>query len=87
MTNNQTTPAEIARRLSKEQKRALLWLGIERNDFEQFPPGMEVVALSMTEISKGDRLIRCINQGDCIEYRLTPLGTQVRAMLEQGGGK
>jgi hypothetical protein len=76
-------PDQLAAKLSKAQREAVLWLGIDRDDFERFPAGMEEAALSMVGM-KEVRLILRIYHGDCDEYRLTPLGQSVRSALMVG---
>lgn len=79
-------PAEIARRLSKEQKRALLWLpadGSERqcSELDRSNPSkgrfseLRTLGLEQRRQAAGGPM-----------RRITPLGTQVRAIVEQGGG-
>lgn len=69
----QDDPAEIARRLSPAQKRALLWL---RRDWRFVGLGMRPEGMPrLTE--------RWNKPYGGMNYRLTPLGVSVRALLEQ----
>lgn len=75
-------PAEIARRLTKAQKRALLWLpedGSATNG-TKLPLGLQNRHLkALAEIG-------LCGIGGGWGWHATALGTQVRAVVEQGGG-
>lgn len=64
-------PAEIARRLTKAQRALVTQTGRQ-------------VTISATDVD--ELLSMGVFEGDWISPTLTPLGTQVRAIVEQGGG-
>ena len=92
-------PAEIARKLSPAQKRALLWLPADgsRVKHTQGSPGKNSL-WSMCSVTKGNptrgvaitySLVgrQWISMAAGTEFWLTPLGRKIRAELEKEAGR
>lgn len=79
------TPEQIAARMTKAQRRAILWLpkdGKQRcwclRDQTDFRPGIEGISFELRKIARGSF--------DATWWRLTPLGAAVRAVVAKEDG-
>ena len=84
------TPEQIAARLTKAQRRAILWLPKDGSEVERVKQPMTAAVASLemrfSDVCKGRSIRTASGRWSCMAYRLTPLGAAVRAVVAKEDG-